>query len=1242
MYLFLVRLRQSPLPIQLPTSQGPRAIEPAFPSATIAALGGINVRALSALVAVLSLAAAAHADSQQVRRGPAPAWVVPSEMLPVPANVSGPIFARRQDVVVHVSDTGQAQYSGSRFKILQSNALELGNISIAWNPAAGAPIVHEIKVYRDGQSIDVLQNASFEILRRENQLEAATLDGILTAVLHVPDLRVGDELEIDLTSFGNDPTLLHHESGILLLAPSPAPGRYHLGLNWEQGHQPNVKMTADLEPVAQRSARAIDLRFDNPPPLSPPNDAPPRYQWQRILQYSDFADWESLSRHFAPLYAKAATLTPGSALMTEAQRIAAAYHTPLDRAAAALKLVQQDVRYVYVGLNGGNLQPATADETWKRRYGDCKAKTVLLLALLKQLGVDAEAVLVSSTGNDDGLEQRLPIPQLFDHVLVRVHIDGVNYWLDGTLPPVARASLQPFYPITRVLPLSIAGSPLERLAWQPPAVPDEINLYDADARAGFDKPAHIVSTTVVRGIKGLQQDVQFSAVTSAQLLAAFRQHAIGDTFQTIDDVQWHYDEQAGASILKISGTGTIDWQDDGNGAKSLALPGGGFSPPDRRVRTADQDAEVPFYQTPDFDCYVTTIRLPASTQPKQWTSKPSFVQHLFGRTYYRAWELRDGSVRMVRTSRVEQPEISAANARRDNARVAAFDNSMGWLSYDPAGRRMAVGNGEHVPAADEVDWASTPNACLPPGDRQAPAPTATAAPEKGDAKAAATPVPDQTADAPQRPASNALPPIDQLARPDEQAVLAELARAMSGPDGRNPKTILPVLDRALAKLPRPTMLRGYVQLMRAAVLGALDRHAEAIAAVEDSVRLLPGYSGPLLTAAQIYLYSNNPGLASDALIRASEIDPEDVRRASDYETSGLLGRLDAIRDQKRAHLLSDRLLAIGWTGSGVGSRSQLAAMAIRQAMTEGEVTRARSLVPNLLEPGATYQLLAERAFEPIWPDLEKWAGPNLSNQWALYLTEARKRWLAGDDPERGADYASALRTAGDLDTLIAEFLPRFDKPVDPRRDWPLLFIAPKLVNALMTRGRTDDALAVYKKASQSWPLGSSANALNLYANEANALLYADRPAEALAKIDAAIADSHRWPGEINVDAIGGMHQARACILHALGRDTEAAVSASIAGQVGHASQRVELALCMGKPAEAEAALLKALAVPEERTTAIGFMQPDDAPVIPTAYARKRHADMEALRRNPRLLAALAPFGRILPFALSDGAPKTAR
>lgn len=496
-------------------------------------------------------------------------------------------------------------------------------------------------------------------------------------------------------------------------------------------------------------------------------------------------------------------------------------------------------------------------------------------------------------------------------------------------------------------------------------------------------------------------------------------------------------------------------------------------------------------------------------------------------------------------------------------------------------------------------------------------------------------------DQPQAP-KQGMPPIEKLALPEEQPQLAELLRSIGNVNGRGPEAMLAIFDGILAKLPRPTMLRGSVQMARAVAFQRMHRDAEATTAVEEAIRLLPGYAGPLLLAANVYLYSNNPGLASDAIVRASEIDPEDVRHLPDYETSAIMRRLGAIRDQKRARILGARLLAIGWTGSGVTSRSELAAMAIRQAVSQGDLDRAKSLIPSLLDPGASYDLLADGAYRDLWPDLERWGGPKLSSQWTMYLNEARSRWSASEDLERGADYASALRTAGDYVTLISEFLPLYDKPLDQARDWPLLFVAPKLVSALATLGRTEDAIALYDKASHVWPIGSSANALNLYANKATVLLYADRPDDALAQIDAAIADSHRWSGEINVDAVASMHQARACILHALGRDNEAAISAAVAAQAGHARQHAEVALCMDRPAEAKAALLKALSIPEERGAAIAFMQPADLPPIPTAYGRKRRADEDALRRDPQLLAALQPYGRILPFSLSDGAPKSAK
>lgn len=675
--------------------------------------GGKRLRFPVSIVLMSALAhVPAHAQNDQVKRGPAPDWVVPGKLMAVPANASGLMFVRNQDVLVHLDAQGQAQYLGYRIRILHSNALQIGNISLVWNPAAGAPTVHVIKVHRGNEVIDVLEKATFEILRREDQLEAASLDGNLTAVLHIADLRVGDELEFSLTTRKKDPVLGNDDAGLLGLMPNPPAGRFHLGLSWAEGQRPATRMTPDLAAIAQVSERAVDFRFDNPAVLAPPKDAPPRHNWQRIVQYSAFADWAAISRRFVPLYAKASKLADGSPLKLEARRIAAAHTGPLDQASAALKLVQQDVRYIYVGLDGGNLMPAAAEVTWQRRYGDCKAKTVMLLALLAELGIEAEAVLVNNSGADDGLDERLPNPGAFDHVLVRARINGAVYWLDGTLPAIVPPSAVPLPPYKWVLPLTARGSSLEQLAWHPAKTPDEITLHEIDARAGFDQPARIKNTSIIRGIKGVQQQVEMSAVTPGQLLASLRQQLIGDTWQTIDDVQWHYDQKAQASVLTISGMGTVDWETANGGVKSLQLPGGGFNPPQRRVRSADQNQDIPYYIKPEFSCAVTTVRIPAATQAKQWSFNSGFDTRIFGQNYYRALELRDGSIRMVRGNRVEHQEIDAASARRDNDRIAAFDNSMAQITYYQFGRTPPSASAKAVPATDEINWTANSVPCL--------------------------------------------------------------------------------------------------------------------------------------------------------------------------------------------------------------------------------------------------------------------------------------------------------------------------------------------------------------------------------------------------------------------------------------------------------------------------------------------------------------------------------------------------
>lgn len=671
-----------------------------------------KLRALIGIVAA-GTSQCAWANEPTVDRGSPPDWVADVALIDRPVTDQGLIFFRYQDSQIHLDATGASQHLAWRARLLHPQALQLGNIAISWDTAAGNPVVHKLIVHRDGEAVDVLADNEFTIFQREDQLEQAMLDGIRTATLNIPDLRVGDEIELAYTLRVVDPTMGPLSYGAFFIGAEPPGGRYHMRLSWDEGQAPEYQLTDDLQPYLTKGSRELVLKTDNPPSLNPPSDAPPRYSWQRVLEYSDFSDWREISRHFAPIYADAAQLGEQSPVRAEAARIRAAHSGKFDQAAAALKLVQEQVRYIYVGLNGGNLTPANADETWRRRYGDCKGKTALLLGLLNELDIPAEAVIVSNSGSD-GYDDRLPSVGLFDHVLVRAEIGGERYWLDGTLPPVVPPGTSSVVAYDWVLPATERGADLERVEQSKASAPDTITLYEIDARAGFEEPARQTTTTITRGIKGVGEYAAFSQLTPGQLESSYRRAVVGQGgFDTIESVRWQYDSEALASILTVVGTGPVDW--DGETRKSLSLPGGGFNPPPRRIRAESEGSQAPFYNEPGYSCHVTTVRLPEDTQIENWGFNTTFDTKIFGRIYYRMMEKRgDLTLRMIRGSRVEETEISVATAERDNGRLDGFDNSMANISYDPQDEMHPWGNLRPVPAVDEIDWTGTDVPCLPP------------------------------------------------------------------------------------------------------------------------------------------------------------------------------------------------------------------------------------------------------------------------------------------------------------------------------------------------------------------------------------------------------------------------------------------------------------------------------------------------------------------------------------------------
>src|SRR5207302_5746722 len=115
-------------------------------------------------------------------------------------------------------------------------------------------------------------------------------------------------------------------------------------------------------------------------------------------------------------YFDAASVIPGSGpLRDEVEKIRALPGGDRAHAEAALKLVQDRIRYIALTMGAGGYVPANAETTWARRFGDCKAKTALLLAILHELKIESEPVIVNSDG-DDGLDQFQPQLGWFNHV----------------------------------------------------------------------------------------------------------------------------------------------------------------------------------------------------------------------------------------------------------------------------------------------------------------------------------------------------------------------------------------------------------------------------------------------------------------------------------------------------------------------------------------------------------------------------------------------------------------------------------------------------------------------------------------------------------------------------------------------------------------------------------------------------------------------------------------------------------
>jgi len=459
------------------------------------------------VVLLLACAPFAARAEQKVQSGgftyavdKAPAWVVAPPAAEGARGARGALRYLLADSQVRLEEPAPVRFLRIRVTALEPSMLaEASEFRINFNPAYESLTLHEVSVTRAGQRSDRLAASRVQLLQREQELERSIYHGVVTAFVLVNDVRVDDVVEIAFSVRGANPIFEgKYSDSFTLNAASPTDVR-RVRIDYDSRRPIRHKVYGlDVQPsvTASGGRTVMELVVSNLPPVLADDQVP---RWARVypeLQVSEYADWREVAAWASQHYQTPKTLSPELAALVATIRKEAP--TPEARAMRALAFVQENIRYFAVATGTSSHKPSPPQDTYSRRYGDCKDKTVLMVALLSHLGIAARPALVSLSRLEQ-VSDWLPTPLAFDHVITQAEIGGRTYWLDATRSHQGRAPSQlGFEPFGRALTVAPDSKALTEVL-PPPEYRERYEVLERFAVAKYGTPAKLTVTTRMTG-----------------------------------------------------------------------------------------------------------------------------------------------------------------------------------------------------------------------------------------------------------------------------------------------------------------------------------------------------------------------------------------------------------------------------------------------------------------------------------------------------------------------------------------------------------------------------------------------------------------------------------------------------------------------------------------------------------------------------------------------------------------------
>ena len=343
--------------------------------------------------------------------------------------------------VHYTDDTQIGDYNCMAYTVQQPGTLEFASVNEFLLYPGEQMIFHRIAVLRDGVWIDKLPDTKFKVLDHEGQSISGTIHSAKKVHIRVSDVRLYDILIIAdtrLVTFTEKDFLRKELTKHVWTAPDVywAYGSYSFSFVNQRRKAVAYKKQyfrdaqQELLPVEEGQVapgETFSLAFeqyinsvDINREIAPFIDFATAYRYEELLEFLIPHYEEALQRQALGEYA------PDLVAKLDAQEDMAA------KIQFAIEFAQSHIRYLYNEEEMHGHKPQEPAITYKYKQGDCKAKVILLKAMLDYLGVESSVLLVNLQA-DIYLQRYLPSLLNFNHVILKIHWEGQDYFVDATL-----------------------------------------------------------------------------------------------------------------------------------------------------------------------------------------------------------------------------------------------------------------------------------------------------------------------------------------------------------------------------------------------------------------------------------------------------------------------------------------------------------------------------------------------------------------------------------------------------------------------------------------------------------------------------------------------------------------------------------------------------------------------------------------------------------------------------------------